>query len=337
MSQSSRIKIQDIASHAGVSISTVSRVINGNVTVSDEKRIAVESAIQTLEYRPNPFARGLSSGQSMTVGVLTQNFGTPFYDTILRGILQGLEGSRYSSIFADGRWQAEVEKNALQLLHDRQVDGLIIIGGQLDHSMLTQFNLPLVLVAHHIESLHDHCVYVDNVEGAYQATRHLIEMGHEKIAHITAPRVTDTWDGDIQERYQGYKKALQEAGIPIDPQLIIEGDLLHQSGLQAVEMLLMRGKIFSAIFAANDQMALGAKLGLFRRGWRVPQDVSVVGFDDLDTAPYTIPPLTTVSQPALEMGKAAASSILAQLKGEDPQHQCFDAELIIRESVQRKR
>lgn len=330
-----RVKMKDIADRANVSLSTVSRVLNKTAVVSEEHRVAVEKAVAELNYRQNPLARALSSGKSWTVGVLTQNFGTPFYDTLMRGILQGLEDTQYSPIFADGRWQADIEENALQLLHDRQVDGVIIIGGQLPAEKVVELDIPFVLIARHLPQLKNHCITVDNATAAYQATRYLIEMGHRNIAHFTAPRPTPTWVDDIQQRREGYRKALEEAGIGYDPQLVVEGDLRQQSGMQSLEMLLMRGRSFSAIFAANDQMALGARLGLHRRGWRVPDDVSLVGFDDLGGTAYAIPPLTTVHQPAIEMGKYAAESLLAQVKGEAAQSRCFSAELIIRESVQR--
>lgn len=330
-----RVKMRDIAERANVSLSTVSRVLNNSAVVSNDHRVAVEEAVTALNYRQNPLARALSSGQSWTVGVLTQTFGAPFYDTIMRGILQELEDTPYSPIFADGRWRADIEEKALQLLHNRHTDGVIIIGGQLSAETVTELGIPFVLVARHLPDLEDHCITVDNLMAAYEATRHLIEMGHRNIAHITAPRPSSTWVDDIQQRHEGYKKALEEAGIKYDPQLIIEGDLRQQSGMQAVEMLLMRGRSFSAVFAANDQMAMGARLALYRRGWRVPEDVSVIGFDDLGGIAFSIPPLTTVRQPAMEMGKKAAESILAQMKGEKAQSHHFPAELIIRESVQR--
>jgi LacI family transcriptional regulator len=142
---------------------------------------------------------------------------------------------------------------------------------------------------------------------------------------------------DILDRYNGYKRALTDAGIEPDPRLVVEGNLQQQSGVLAVEMLLGRGRAFSAIFAANDQMAFGARLALYRHGIRVPDDVSLVGFDDEASAAYMIPPLTTVRQPAVEMGQAAAKAILDLLTGNSPTVELFDAELIIRESVMRFR
>lgn len=337
--ENKKVTITHIAKMANVSPSTVSRVLRGSAEVSEAKREAIQQAIEALQYRPNIFAQSLASGQSMTIGVLTQNFGSPFYDGILQGILQGLEGSDYWPMFADGRWYEKVEKHALHLLLDRRVDGLIIIGGQLDAEMLQSIlkTTPLVVVAREISPIRDRCLYVNNYEAGYAATRYLIDMGHRHIAHITAPTINKIAIDDVEKRFEGYKQALTDASLPVDSQLIMEGNLLQQSGVLAVEMLLSRGRPFSAIFAANDQMAFGARLALYRRGIRVPEDVSLVGVDDEPSAAYIVPPLTTVRQPAVEMGQRAAQAILAFINGKTPDLSPFKAHLVVRESVSRYR
>lgn len=334
-----KITILDIAEKANVSPSTVSRVLRNSAGVTQTKRDAVLQAVAELDYRPNIFAQGLASGQSMTIGVITQNFGSPFYDGILLGILQGLESSDYSAIFADGRWQAKVEQRAIDMLLNRRVDGLIILGGLSSEAELQKIaaQIPLILVARSTAVLPDQCIQVDNFKGAYAATQFLVEMGHRHIAHITTPVAARVAAGDVLQRFEGYKQALDDAGIQFDPQLVVEGNLLQQSGVLAVERLLMQKRPFSAIFCANDQMAFGARLALFRRGLRVPEDVSLVGFDDHYTAAYAIPPLTTIRQPDIELGEAAASAILHLLKEEPIVIPEFSTELIIRESVARFR
>lgn len=335
-----KITIREIAYKANVSPSTVSRVLRGTAGVSKRKRQAVIAAVQELDYRPNIFAQSLASGQSMTIGVLTQNFGSPFYDGILRGVLEGLEESNYWPLFADGRWQQDVERRALSMLIDRRVDGLIIVGGQTPEDEIAAMarETPLIVVARRLVTLPEHCIYVDNFGAAYRATSYLLERGHRDIAHITAPMNYATAVDDVTERYKGYKQALADAGIEFDPRLIVEGNLQQQSGVLAVEMLLGRGRAFSAIFAANDQMAFGARLALFRRGIRVPEEVSLVGFDDEVSAAYTIPPLTTVRQHSVELGHAAAEAILALIGGKQPAvNHIHEGELIIRESVTRHR
>jgi LacI family transcriptional regulator len=335
-----KVTIQEIADKANVSPSTVSRVLRGTTSVSGKKHQAVLDAVRQLDYRPNIFAQSLASGQSMTVGVLTQNFGSPFYDGILRGILEGLEHSNYWPLFADGRWQTEVEERAMTMLIDRRVDGLIIVGGQTPEEDIAELanDTPVITVARRLPTLPERCIYVDNFDAAYRATTYLLEQGHRDIAHITAPMSYAPAVDDIAERFQGYKQALADAGIPFDPRLLVEGNLRQQSGVLAVEMLLRCGRSFSAIFAANDQMAFGARLALFRRGIRVPEEVALVGFDDEMSAAYMIPPLTTVRQPSVELGQAAAAAILALISGKQPDiTHVHRGELIIRESVARHR
>jgi LacI family transcriptional regulator len=332
-----KVTITEIAAKANVSPSTVSRVLRGSAKVNEAKHQAVMQAVKELQYRPNIFAKSLASGQSMTIGVITQNFGSPFYDGILQGILLGLEKTEYWPLFADGRWQPDVEERALYQLLDRRVDGLIVIGGQLPEAILETVarKTPLIVAARKTPLLPDNYLYVKNYEGGYKATQYLAELGHRDIVHITASYVNPAAIDDVQQRRLGYEQAILDAGWALDPRLIVEGNLQQQSGVLAVEMLLARGRPFSAIFAANDQMAFGARLGLYRRGIRVPEDVSLVGFDDETFAPYMVPPLTTVRQPDLEIGQTAVQAILDRLQGKKPSLPVFETELIIRESVAR--
>ena len=335
----SKVTIQEIADKANVSPSTVSRVLRKSAGVAAAKQAAVLEAVEELNYRPNIFAQSLASGQSMTIGILTQNFGSPFYDGILQGILLGLEDTDYWPLFADGRWQLALQEKALIFLKDRLVDGIIVVGGQSSPESLQSLagELPLIVAARQVPELPDHCLYVDNYTAAYDVTKYLLDMGHRDIAHITASVVYHDAVGDIRLRQIAYKQALRDHGIEPDQELIVNGNLQQQSGVLAVEMLLSRGKAFSAIFAANDQMAFGARLALYRRGIRVPEDVSLVGFDDEASAAYMVPPLTTVRQPSLEIGQRAAAAVLAMIKGERPDLTPFKAELVVRETVNRRR
>lgn len=334
-----KVTIVDIAQRANVSPSTVSRVLRGTTSVSEEKKTAVLQAVAALNYQPNIFAQSLASGQSMTIGVLTQNFGSPFYDGILQGILEGLENTDYWPLFADGRWQPAFEEQALAMLLDRLVDGVIIVGGQTPEAALQKIaaQKPLIVVARELAAMPDHCLYLDNFQAAYAATRYLLDMGHRDIVHVTAPVVFEESVNDIHQRLLGYQQALRDAGTEPDPRLLVEGNLQQPSGVLAVEMLLTRGRPFTAIFAANDQMAFGARLALYRRGIRVPEDVSIVGFDDEASAAYMVPPLTTMRQPSAQMGEKAAEVILALLNGEQPDLPVFRGELVVRESVVRQR
>lgn len=335
----SKVTILDIAEKAKVSASTVSRVLRNSAGVAQKKREAVMQAVAELDYQPNIFAQSLASGQSMTIGVMTQNFGSPFYDGILQGILLGMEDTDYWPIFADGRWQPAIEQQALELLLARRVDGIIIVGGQITEERLQKISkdTPLVIVARKIPSMIDHCLFVENYQAAYLATKYLLDMGHRDIAHITAQVVYQDAINDISDRYIAYQQALRDVGIEPHPDLVVEGNLQQQSGVLAVEMLLSRGRPFSAIFAANDQMAFGARLALYRRGIRVPEDVSIMGFDDESSAAYMVPPLTTVRQPAIQMGQEAAKAVLALINNQSLDHQPFQAKMVIRESVARQR
>ena len=323
--------IQDIADDAKVSKSTVSRVLNGTCPVHLEKQQAVLDAMDRLGFEPNFFARSLASGRSLTIGVLTQIIGSPFYDAISQGVIAGLGGSSYSPIFADGQWQKDDELVGVRALLGRQVDGLVLIGGGIPSEELTRLcgQLPTVIVARELPSDQHHCIFTDNVAGGYCATKHLIEFGHRAIAIVRGvPHHPDAID-----RFEGYKKALDEAGIALDADLVLEGDFTAQSGVQAIDRLLDSNKAFSAVFASNDMTAFGVRLALHRRGIRVPEDVSIVGFDDQAEAAFMAPPLTTVRQPAIEMGTQASRAILALIDGQPFDGRPLNVELQVRESV----
>ncbi len=333
MPTSEKVTMEQIARRANVSISTVSRVLHGGATVKSGKRQAVLQAVSELNYRPNILAQGLASGQTRTIGVVTQYISAPFFNAISQGIMDELRGSGYSALFADGSWHPEREQKSVHLFLDRQVDGLIVLSGATSNAFLQGIaaQVPLIVVGRSIPELANQCISFDDFQGGYRATQHLIEKGHAQIAHITG--LLDHKDAQI--RLDGYKQALMDEGLPVNEALIIEGGFTEQSGVLAMEMLFNRGRTFSAIFAANDQMAFGVQLALFRRGVRVPDDVSLVGFDDQPQAAYTIPPLTTIRQPAREMGQSATQALLHLIRGEPFTIPFFPAELVLRESVSR--
>lgn len=325
------ITIHDIAREAGVSPSTVSRVLNGTVPVASTKRDAVLAVVEKMNYRPNVIAQGLARGRTAAIGVVTQSVASPFYGEILRGVEQGLLGTGYHSVFASGNWLTEQELAAFDLLSGRRVDGLVVLPGTISDEQLRRSaeELPLVVVGRRIAGLESQCLYIDDERAAYEATCYLIELGHQRIAHIAGPETHH----DAVERRRGYLRALSEAGLPHDEQLLVAGDFTEQSGLLALQSLLSRNSLFTAIFAANDQMAYGARLGLYRHGIRVPEDISLIGFDDLISSAYTTPPLTTVRQPLIELGRAASEAVLALLNGQPLPQLTFTTSLIVRESA----
>jgi LacI family transcriptional regulator len=335
MEDKGKITIRDIAKQAKVSIATVSRVLNDPDSVKVDNRQAVLAAIRDLDYQPNILAQRLAGGQSLTIGVITQFIHSPHFATMTRGIFQGLNGSGYSVIFVDGGFDPEVEHKLVQNLISRRIDGLIIMQGRLPNTDLGAINsqIPLVVIGRQVPELLDQCLWMNQFQAAYNATRFLIEIGHQEIAHIIGiPEHSDAVD-----RLEGYVQALVDSGLPVDPELQVQGDFLEQSGVMAVEMLLMRRRTFSAIFAANDQMAMGARLALYRRAIRVPEEVSIIGFDDQSQSAYFTPPLTTVRQPSFQMGEVGAKAMLRLLNGEPASIPQFSGELIVRESTSRRR
>jgi LacI family transcriptional regulator, galactose operon repressor len=305
-------------------------VLNGRVPVARAKRIAVMNAVDALGYRPNVLAQELARGHSQAIGVLPQGISNPFYGRILKGVEQALRGSGYYPLVSGGEQPVE-EAQALELLLSHRVEALILMGGHLpdDDLVRVSVRLPIVAVGRTIRGLEHRCLKVENFQGGYRATRHLLDLGHTRIAHITGL----PWHVDAIDRRQGYERALAEAGVPFDPALVVEGTWEEQSGLTATELLLGRGTALTAIFASNDQLAFGASLALFRRGLRVPRDVSVVGFDDQPTATYSCPPLTTVRQPIVEMGASAARSVLDELRGRGFVLPTFTTDLVLRAST----
>jgi LacI family transcriptional regulator len=321
-----------VARAARVSPSTVSRILNGTARVADAKQQAVREAIARLGFRPNPVAHGLRKGRRMTIGVLAPEVDSPYFGTIFRGLTEALAGSDFVPVVLGGPTEAEAEAKRVDGLLARRVDGIVIVTCRLQDEQLRQFaaSVPMVVSGRTLRGKGIFSMKLDNALGGALATRHLLELGHRRIAHLQGPLE----HLDAVERSEGYRRALREYGLRVDPGLIIPGGFLAPDGLAAVERLLASGRRFSAIFAANDESAYGAHLGLHRRGIRVPEDVSLVGFDDLPGSRFTTPPLTTVRQPLEEMGRRAARSLLDLLHGRTPPTDDMpEVELVVRDST----
>jgi LacI family transcriptional regulator len=328
----------EVARAARVSPSTVSRILNGTARVAEPKRRAVEAAIARLDFRPNLLARGLRKGRGMTIGVLTQVVDSPFFATWLKGIEGGLAGSGFAPLIVSGHWNAAEEAERVALLISRRVDGVIILTGLLAEEQIVDFSrsVPIVVAGRALRAGKGNVfsMRVDNVEGAYLATRHLVDLGHQAIAHLAGPES----HVDAIDRLKGYRKALKEAGLPFDPRLVVEAGFEAAGGVLAVTQLVEARQRFTAIFAANDESAYGAQLGLYRRGIRVPEDVSLVGYDDLPGSAYLTPPLTTVRQPLLDMGTLAARALLDLIAGRRPAVDGAPAvQLVVRDTTRRVR
>jgi LacI family transcriptional regulator len=320
-----------VARTAGVSPSTVSRILNGTAVVSDEKNRAVTDAIAQLGFVPNPVARGLAGGRTLSIGVVTQSIDSPFYGVALRGIERALAAAGYSPLFVSGHWDAAEEARCIEVLRSRRVDGIIVLTGRLSDAALKTCakSLPVVVTGRTLKATGLVSLNFDNAAGGRMATEHLLALGHRRIAFIAG----DSLHPDAVDRLHGYRQALESAGVAFDPALVVPGLYHEQSGLDAANVLLDAGQRFSAIFAANDQMALGAALALYRRGLRVPEHVSLIGFDNLLASAYAQPPLSTVNHPAEEIGSLAAQAMLQLLRGAVP-HPVVPAPVVVaREST----
>lgn len=326
-----KVTLGMVAEACGVSPSTVSRILNGTAVVSQEKRDAVDRAIAELGFIPNPIARGLAGGRTLSAGVVTQAIDSPFYGVALRGIEEELSQVGYSPLFVSGHWNAKEEQRCIDVLRSRRVDGIIVLTGRLSDEALRKLakEQPVVVTGRSIKAPGLYSLDFNDFEGARLATHHLLSLGHRQIAFIAG----DPVHPDAQERLRGYRAALEAAGVRYKPSLVLPGKFHEESGLMAVERLIDSREPFTAIFAANDQMAFGASLALYRRGLRVPEDVSLVGFDDLAGAAHSVPPLTTIHQAAHELGRLAAQSLLQLLAGQKPTAVLPEPRLIVRSSA----
>ncbi|NYI03287.1 LacI family DNA-binding transcriptional regulator [Allostreptomyces psammosilenae] len=326
-----RPTIVDIAREAGVSPATVSRVLSGGAGVTRDKSEAVRSTAERLGYRPNLVAQGLVRGRSRSVGVLTPDVGSPFYGMLLAAIERTVVDAGYQALFASGGWEPQRQRAALEQLAQRQVDGLMLTGVMLpdEELRLLAKDQPTVLLLRHVPAFPGTCLTVDNRTAARIATEHLIELGHRRIAHVTGDRSQH----DTAERLAGYRDALRRHGLPEDPALVAAGDFQEASGMAAMQSLLDGGVEFTAVFAANDQLADGVRLALHRAGLQVPGQVSLVGFDDHPRSSYVIPPLTTVRQPVEVLGASAGRHLVEMVEGGPACSEVHSPTLVVREST----
>jgi LacI family transcriptional regulator len=323
--------LEMVAAAAGVSPSTVSRYLNGTAGVSVVKSAAIKVAIKKLNFISNPIASGLAGGKSRCVGVITQVLGSPFYGQGLLGIENVLLAANYAPLFVSSHWRDEDEMRCINFLESRRVDGIIILTACLPDSVLIEKakQTPMVITSRNLSSDQLVSLNFDDYHGAKMATEHLIKLGHKRIAFLKGTPSHP----DAMERLRGYRAALKESDIPYDASLTARGDFLESGGEKAMQKLLESKVPFTAIFAANDQMAYGASLALYHRGMSVPADISLVGFDDLITSTYSLPPLTTVRHSIYETGEIAAKSIIQLIDKQTPHPVTIAPELIVRNST----
>jgi LacI family transcriptional regulator len=305
--------IKDVARAAGVSITTVSHVINSTRFVSEELRARVQAALEELDYRPNILARSLRSGETKTIGLVVPDNSNLFFAEIARTVEDLGFAAGYSVILCNSDDNLDKEAAYIEVLTAKQVDGVVFIasGSSQQHVLeLSQQAIPYVVVDREVDGSLADVILVDNELGGYVATRHLIELGHRHIACVAGPsQLTPSAD-----RVRGYRRALRESCIPEERCLVVPGDFRAQGGEAALQVLLLLSTPPSAIFACNDMMAIGVLRAARSAGLSVPGDLSVVGFDDIPLASVVSPALTTVAQPTTELAAHSVRLLLARMQ-----------------------
>lgn len=349
--------LNDVASRCGVSTATVSAVVNGADWVSRPTRERVEAAIEEVGYRPNRIARSLKTGRGYGVGVIVHDLTNPFFTEIVRSLSHTLRKLGRTLVLCDSDRQFEVGARNLEMLLEKQIDGLVLINDAVSeddlHTHLRELSFELPVVA--VDRTYDrpggvHHLLVDSEEGAFQATAHLIAQGRRRVALISGPLGSTDGNADPpptgygrQARYEGYRRALDEADLPFDPALVAEGNLRYDGGRRACQQLLaLPGGPPDAIFAVNDLMALGALQAAQDAGLSVPDDLAIVGFDDIPPAARASPALTTIAMPKRALGHAAAELLHERIEraqdghadDDEPVRRLFSAHLVARGSSQ---
>lgn len=323
--------IRDVAEKADVSVATVSRVLNGSDSVREETKERVLKATRALDYRPNETARNLRWKTTRTIGVLLPNMHGEFFAQVTRGMDRRAREEELHLLVSNSHTDQEEAESVLRSLIGR-VDGLIILWPRLDIEFLDALvpdTLPVVLLNTSGGPSRFQTLSFDNRSGAFAAVEHLAEQGHERVAILTG----GTANFDAQERLAGYRRAVDDLGLVADSVLEIEGDFTQESGRAAVDRLLALDPPPTALFASNDSMALGVLRGLHEARVQVPDDMALVGFDDIPTAAYATPSLTTIHAPTIELGRQATESLLEISRGEmAPSHETLGTDLVCRES-----
>jgi len=330
------ITIKDVAQHAGVSVTTVSHVVNGTRFVSPAAQARVQAAITALRYVPSALARSLKSNRTHTVGMMIPNNSNPYFAEIIRGIEDSCYAAGFSVILCNSDDDPHKQATYVRLLSEKQVDGLIVLSSGSDAGLLQSLRsatMPLVLVDREIEGLESDLVEVNHESGGVLATEHLLQLGHRRIACIAGPAGLSS----ARERVQGYRQALARAGLAVDETLLRHADFTSAGGFDAMTSLLARPGPHrpTAVFASNDLMAIGALCAVASQGLRMPQDLSVIGFDDIALAAHSNPPLTTIAQPKQQTGELAARLLLQRLvePGRAPQREILQPTLQLRRST----
>ncbi|MBZ6077758.1 LacI family DNA-binding transcriptional regulator [Microvirga puerhi] len=330
------VRIQEVAKLAEVSTATVSRALASPQRVSPEKRARVLEAIAKTGYTPNLSARSLRSQKTGMILVVLPDLANTFFSRILRGIEETLFEAGYGMIISDLDGSPEKEAHFAAFTAAGRVDGAILLNGHLfgqsrdGQGRAAEIDMPIVALCESIPNADIPQIEIDNRAAARKMTQYLASRGHRRILYVSGPT------GNVleRERYRGYRDGLRRAGLSFEPELVVPGDYTIESGMQAGRFIVEQRRRPSAVFCTSDEMAIGLIRVLLSAGIRVPQDISVAGFDDIEFAVVAEPALTTIRQPRQELGRAAASALIALLqKQETPRLIRLETELVIRDSV----
>ncbi|XEC94240.1 LacI family DNA-binding transcriptional regulator [Paenibacillus tarimensis] len=327
-------RIVDVATRAGVSVATVSRVLNGSKLVNEKTRNRVLESIKELNYTPNAAAKTLRSKRTMTIGVVVSDIEVSYYAEIIKGIENMANSLHYNVIICDAQNQKEKEAGFIFLLQNRTVDGMIFVTPSLSNQeliALVEEGYNVAVVGRLIEHADIPCIHTDNVKIARDVVNHLIEQGHERIAFLSG--YADAIDS--YERLEGYMKALRDAGLPFVPNLIENGDFNEDGGHLALLRLFDKKVPFTAVFAANDEMALGVYRACRELSVSIPEQLAVVGVDNIRITKYVTPRLSTIEQPKYTMGALLAEKLIDRMKDDvyrDQRVFCVESKLLVRES-----
>jgi LacI family repressor for deo operon, udp, cdd, tsx, nupC, and nupG len=322
--------VKEIAAAAKVSVATVSRALQRPELVSEKTRERINEVVKRLGYTPNALARNLRTSRTRLIVALLPDIANPFFSEVIRGIEQVAYEKGYSVLLGETQSNLVREQAYADMVAARQVDGMITMFHRVP-AIPMDGRLPLVNACEYVKDSAISSVYVDNVAAAEAAIDYLVALGHRDIAFIAGPSSSPI----CVDREQGYHLALERAGIAVDPALTAVGDFSIEAGERAIEMFRTQGRTFSAVFCSNDEMAIGAMRALSSAGLRIPEDVSVIGFDDIRFSRYTTPPLTTLSQPKNALGREAMTMLIEILNDPTvpPRKRVLSAELVVRGST----
>ncbi len=324
--------IKDVARLAGVSPATVSRVLNDSAGVRPETRERVETAIRQLNFTPSVVAKGLREGRSGIIGAVVPDITSLFFMDVVKGLENTLTLNDYRLVVCDSQNQAKKERENCRWLLTGGVDALILIGPMQEQENLVELaeqGVPFGLFGRHLHHPNASTVNVDNRTATFRAVEHLISHGHREIGFISGtPGVTDG-----EERLVGFRDALSQYGLTFRPEWVQCGSFSEEGGARALELLMSGAERPTAVFAANDEMAIGALYQAKGLGLEVPKDLAVIGFDNVRLARLVSPALTTVNQPRLDAGFRLAQNMLQRLAGSaDPERMILPADLVVRQS-----